>query len=122
MRRPANVEWCYKTIEKMRTAMPDLAIRTTFIVGYPGETDQEFDELMTFVRDMQFDRVGAFIYSYEENTPSADQPGHLPEDVKIARRDALMELQQGISLARNQALVGKTLDVPGIREIQDQAA
>jgi ribosomal protein S12 methylthiotransferase len=111
MRRPANIEWCYRTIEKMRTAMPDLAIRTTFIVGYPGETDQEFEELLTFVRDMQFDRVGAFTYSFEENTPSADQADHLPEEVKQARRDALMELQQSISLARNQAFVGKTMDV-----------
>ena len=111
MRRPANIEWCYRTVEKMRTAMPDLAIRTTFIVGYPGETDQEFDELMTFVRDMQFDRVGAFTYSFEENTPSAEQANHVPEDVKEARRDALMELQQSISLARNQAMVGKTLNV-----------
>jgi ribosomal protein S12 methylthiotransferase len=111
MRRPANVEWCYRTIEKMRAAMPNLAIRTTFIVGYPGETEQEFEELLTFVRDMQFDRVGTFTYSFEENTPSAEQPGHVPEDVKNARRDALMQLQQSISLARNQALVGKTLNV-----------
>ena len=111
MRRPANIEWCYKTVEKMRSAMPDLAIRTTFIVGYPGETDQEFDELMTFVRDMQFDRVGTFTYSFEENTPSAEQADHVPEEVKNARRDALMEMQQSISLARNQALVGKTLNV-----------
>jgi ribosomal protein S12 methylthiotransferase len=111
MRRPANIEWCYRTIEKMRTAMPDLAIRTTFIVGYPGETDAEFDELKQFVRDMQFDRVGVFTYSFEENTPSADQPNHVPEEVKDARRDELMELQQGISLAKNQAMVGKTLNV-----------
>ncbi|HLY29211.1 MAG TPA: 30S ribosomal protein S12 methylthiotransferase RimO [Aggregatilineales bacterium] len=111
MRRPANIEWCYNTIQKMRTAMPDLAIRTTFIVGYPGETDQEFEELLTFVRDLQFDRVGVFTYSYEENTPSAEQASHVPEEVKQARRDALMEVQQTISLARNHALVGKTLDV-----------
>jgi ribosomal protein S12 methylthiotransferase len=111
MRRPANIEWCYKTVEKMRNAMPDLAIRTTFIVGYPGETDQEFDELMTFVKDMQFDRVGVFTYSFEENTPSADQGPQIPQEVKDARRDALMELQQGISLAKNQAQVGKTLNV-----------
>src|SRR5258708_19791104 len=111
MRRPANIEWCYKTVEKMRIAMPDLAIRTTFIVGYPGETDQEFDELMTFVRDMQFDRVGAFVYSYEENTPSAQQPDHLPEDVKQARHDALMEFKQAISLPRNQPLLATTLTV-----------
>ncbi len=111
MRRPANIEWVYQTVGKMRAAMPDLAIRTTFIVGYPGETDAEFDELMGFVKDMQFDRVGAFMYSFEENTPSAEQPDHVPQEVKQARHDSLMELQQGISLARNQALVGKTLSV-----------
>ncbi|MBX3080630.1 MAG: 30S ribosomal protein S12 methylthiotransferase RimO [Anaerolineae bacterium] len=111
MRRPANIDWCYRTVEKMRTAMPDLAIRTTFIVGYPGETDQEFDELKTFVRDLQFDRVGVFTYSFEENTPSADQANHVPEEVKQARRDELMELQQSISLAKNQAQVGKTINV-----------
>ena len=111
MRRPANIEWVYKTVGKMRAAMPDLAIRTTFIVGYPGETESEFNELMGFVRDMQFDRVGAFKYSFEENTPSAEQANHVDEDVKSARHDALMELQQGISLARNQAQVGKTLQV-----------
>jgi ribosomal protein S12 methylthiotransferase len=111
MRRPANIDWVYRTLEKMRSAMPDLSIRTTFIVGYPGETDAEFNELMGFVRDLQFDRVGTFTYSFEENTPSAEQANHLPEAVKSARRDALMELQQGISLARNQALVGKTLKV-----------
>ncbi|GAB4544018.1 MAG: 30S ribosomal protein S12 methylthiotransferase RimO [Anaerolineae bacterium] len=111
MRRPANIEWCYKTIEKMRAAMPDLAIRTTFIVGYPGETESEFNELVTFVKDLQFDRVGVFTYSYEENTPSADQSNHVPEEVKQARRDTLMEVQQAISLAKNQAMVGKTLEV-----------
>ncbi len=111
MRRPAKIEWVYDTIGKMRTAMPDLAIRTTFIVGYPGETDAEFNELLTFVRDLEFDRVGTFTYSFEENTPSADLADHLPEEVKAARRDALMELQQAISLSRNQALVGKQLRV-----------
>lgn len=111
MRRPANIEWVYKTVGKMRAAMPDLAIRTTFIVGYPGETESEFNELMGFVKDMQFDRVGVFTYSFEENTPSAEQPNHVPDEVKAARRDALMELQQGISLSRNQALVGQRLKV-----------
>jgi ribosomal protein S12 methylthiotransferase len=111
MRRPANIEWVYNTVGKLRAAMPNLAIRTTFIVGYPGETDAEFEELCTFVRDLQFDRVGVFTYSFEENTPSAEQPNHLPQEVKDARRDALMAVQQPISLAKNQALVGKTLDV-----------
>lgn len=111
MRRPANLEWIYRTVEKMRAAMPNLAIRTTFIVGYPGETDAEFEELLQFVRDMQFDRVGVFTYSFEENTLSAQQADHLPEEVKQARRDQLMQVQQAISLAKNQAFVGKTLDV-----------
>lgn len=109
MRRPANVDWVYRTLGKMRAAMPDLAVRTTFIVGYPGETDQEFDALMAFVDDMQFDRVGVFTYSFEANTPSGQLPDQVPADVAEARRDALMLKQQQISLARNQRLVGKTL-------------
>jgi ribosomal protein S12 methylthiotransferase len=111
MRRPANVEWVYRTLAKLRAAMPDIAIRTTFIVGYPGETRAEFDALCQFVRDLQFDRVGAFTYSFEPGTPSADLPDLLPEPVKSERYEALMALQQPISLSKNQALVGKTLDV-----------
>jgi ribosomal protein S12 methylthiotransferase len=111
MRRPANIEWVYRTLEKLRSAMPQIAIRTTFIVGYPGETDEEFDGLMQFVRDLRFDRVGAFTYSYEASTPSATVAPQVPEAVKEARRDALMALQQPISLAQNQALVGRVLPV-----------
>lgn len=111
MRRPANIEWVYKTVEKLRTAIPDIAIRTTFIVGYPGETDTEFANLKQFVRDLQFDRFGAFTYSYEASTPSATVAWQVPEDVKVARRDELMALQQPISLAKNQALVGQTLPI-----------
>jgi ribosomal protein S12 methylthiotransferase len=111
MRRPANIEWVYGTVEKLRRAMPDIAIRTTFIVGYPGETDEEFEGLKTFVRDMQFDRVGAFTYSYEASTPSATVSWQVEEDVKLARQAELMELQQTISLARNQAQVGRVLPV-----------
>ena len=111
MKRPANVEWVYETLASMRAAIPNLSVRTTFIVGYPGETDEEFDGLLKFVNDLQFDRVGAFKYSYEIGTPSALLAGQVADDVKEARYNALMELQQGISLARNQALVGKTLPV-----------
>lgn len=111
MRRPANVEWVYGTLAKLRAAMPDIAIRTTFIVGYPGETDEEFAELKQFVTDLKFDRFGAFTYSYEASTPSAAVSWQVPEEVKAARRDELMELQQNISLVRNQALVGQTLPV-----------
>ena len=111
MRRPANIEWVYKTLDKLRTNVPDISIRTTFIVGYPGETQEEFDGLKTFVSDLRFDRVGAFTYSYEASTPSATIDVHLTDEVKKARLDELMELQQPISLAKNQALVGRTLDV-----------
>lgn len=111
MRRPANIEWVYGTVEKLRAAMPDIAIRTTFIVGYPGETDEEFEGLKTFVRDLKFDRVGAFTYSYEASTPSAAVSWQVEEAVKQARQAELMELQQHISLARNQAQVGRVLPV-----------
>lgn len=111
MRRPANIEWVYRTVEKLRAAMPGIAIRTTFIVGYPGETDQEFEALLAFVRDLRFDRVGAFAYSHETGTPSGSLPGQIPDDVKEARRAQLMEEQQSISLRRNQELIGQTLPV-----------
>lgn len=111
MRRPANIEWVYGTIGKLRRAMPDIAIRTTFIVGYPGETDEEFDGLRQMVSDLQFDRVGAFTYSYEASTPSATVSWQVDEAVKQARQEALMQRQQPISLAKNQAQVGKVLPV-----------
>ncbi len=111
MRRPANIDWVYQTVEKLRTAMPNLAIRTTFIVGYPGETDEEFAGLKQFVTDLRFDRVGVFTYSFEASTPSGLLPNQVPEAVKEARRDELMELQQHISLEKNQQFVGQTLPV-----------
>lgn len=111
MKRPAKVEWVYDTIGKLREMIPNLAVRTTFIVGYPGETEEEFQGLMTMVRDLEFDRVGAFTYSYELGTPSATLADHVDDDVKQDRYERLMELQQGISLKKNQAHVGKTLDI-----------
>jgi ribosomal protein S12 methylthiotransferase len=111
MRRPANMDWVYKTVEKIRRVMPDLALRTTFIVGYPGETDEEFQRLLDFVAEMQFDRVGAFIFSYEPGTPSEPLGDPIPEEVKEQRREELMLLQQQISLKKNQSFVGKSLDV-----------
>lgn len=111
MKRPAKVEWVYETVGKLREMVPDLAVRTTFIVGYPGETDEEFDGLMKFVDDLQFDRVGAFTYSYEIGTPSATLPDQVPDDVKQERYERLMALQQGISLKKNQSYVGRTMDI-----------
>ena len=111
MKRPAKVEWVYETIGKLRQLMPNLAVRTTFIVGYPGETEAEFEGLLRMVRELEFDRVGAFQYSYEPGTPSAALPNQVDDDIKQERYERLMETQQGISLKKNQALVGKTLDI-----------
>jgi ribosomal protein S12 methylthiotransferase len=111
MRRPANIEWVYKTVEKIRKIMPDMAIRTTFIVGYPGETEQEFQTLLNFMADLRFDRVGAFTFSFEPGTSSENLGDPIPAEVKQERRDRLMLLQQQISLEKNQAFVGKTLPV-----------
>ncbi len=111
MRRPANLDWVYRTLEKMRRAMPDLVLRTTFIVGYPGETEEEFQALLDFVAEIRFDRVGAFTFSFEPGTASEPLGDPIPPDVKQERWERLMALQQGISLEKNRAWIGRTMDV-----------
>jgi ribosomal protein S12 methylthiotransferase len=111
MRRPAKMDWVYRTLEKMRAALPGLALRTTFIVGYPGESEAEFQTLLDFIREIRFDRVGAFQYSFEVGTPAEPLGDSIPAEVKQERWERLMALQQGISLEINQTFVGKTLDV-----------
>ncbi len=111
MRRPANMDWVHRTLGKMRTVLPDLALRTTFIVGYPGETEEEFQTLLDFIQEIRFDRVGAFQFSFEPGTASESLGDPIPAEVKQERYDRLMELQQSISLEVNQALVGQTMDV-----------
>jgi ribosomal protein S12 methylthiotransferase len=111
MKRPANVKRTRHLIADLREAMPDIALRTSFIVGYPGETEAEFKALLDFVAASRFDRVGVFLYSPEEGTPAASLPDPVPEEVKAERYDRLMALQQGISLELNRAQVGRTLDV-----------
>jgi ribosomal protein S12 methylthiotransferase len=111
MRRPANINWVHETIGKLRNAMPELAIRTTFIVGYPGETEQEFQTLLDFIEEIRFDRLGAFAFSFEPGTYSEALGDPIPEEVKLDRQGRLMEKQQQISLELNQAQIGKTLDV-----------
>ncbi len=118
MRRPANIEWVHTTIAKMRSTLPTLAIRTTFIVGYPGETDEEFQTLLDFVEEMRFDHVGAFQFSFESGTASEALGDPVPVAVKEARFQRLMELQQSISIQINQSFVGQRLDV--LIEGQDQ--
>jgi len=111
MRRPSNIDWVHRTLGKMRAKIPNLAIRTTFIVGYPGETDEEYQALVDFVEEIRFDRVGTFQFSFEEGTTSAPLGDPVPASVKQERFEHLMELQQGISMQINQSYVGQTLDV-----------
>ncbi len=111
MRRPANVDWIYRTLEKMRRAIPDLTLRTTFIVGYPQESEAEFQALVDFVQAMRFDRLGVFPFSFERGTASEALGDPVPAEVKQARLERLMSIQQQISLEKNQAFVGQTLRV-----------
>ncbi len=123
MRRPANMDWVYRTLDKMRAAIPDLALRSTFIVGYPGETEDEFETLLNFIEEIRFDRLGVFTFSFEPGTTSEPLGDPVPQEVKDERKARLMELQQRISLENNQAQVGKTLDVliEGHGEIEGSA-
>ena len=111
MRRPSNIDWVHRTLGKMRSKISNLAIRTTFIVGYPGETDEEYQALVDFVQEIRFDRVGTFQFSFEPGTTSEPLGDPVPAEVKQERFEHLMELQQGISMQVNQSYVGKTLDV-----------
>lgn len=96
---------------KLRSAWPKLTMRTTFIVGFPGETEEDFAELAGFVREQKFERAGVFPYSYEPGTPAVKLDDHLAEEIKTDRRDRLMRVQQEIALGWSQAQVGRTMDV-----------
>ncbi len=111
MKRPHNVTKVRKLIADLRRTMPDIAIRTTFIVGYPGETEEEFGALLTLLEEMKFDRVGVFTYSPEEETEAAGLPAQLPQEVKDERRLRAMELQQKVSREKNQTFIGRRLEV-----------
>lgn len=111
MRRPSDMSAVRSLIRRLREAMPDIAIRTSFIVGFPGETEAEFRSLLEFVEETAFDRLGVFTYSGQEGTPAASLPDQVPEAEKARRYERTMELQQRISLARNRAQVGRELDV-----------
>lgn len=111
MFRPSNVDGLLETFALMRAAMPDMAFRSAFMVGFPGETEEEFTGLLDFIQAIQFDKVGVFNFSPEPDTPAHDMPDQVPEEVKEERRERLMAAQQRISLARNQLQVGRVLEV-----------
>ena len=111
MRRGHTSRITRNLVERLRDRIPGLALRTTFIVGHPGETEQSFQALCDFVREAEFDHMGAFPYSRENGTVSALLPGRVAVDVAEARRDELMEIQRGISRRKLEALIGRDLDV-----------
>ena len=98
-------------IGKLRERIPDICLRTTLISGFPGETQEDFEELYRFVNEMEFDRLGVFAYSQEEDTPAADMQPQVPEEVKCSRRDELMELQQAIAFEKAEEMIGRKLYV-----------
>lgn len=108
MKRGTTQEKTTKLLKKFREAMPEMAIRTTLIVGYPGETQADFEALKSFVKEMRFDRLGCFTYSHEENTTAYDLEDDVPEEVKLARANEIMEIQSQISWELNQQKIGKT--------------
>ncbi|HIK41024.1 30S ribosomal protein S12 methylthiotransferase RimO [Thermoleptolyngbya sp. M55_K2018_002] len=111
MNRPWQGQVNDGIIERIKAAIPDAVLRTTFIVGFPGETEEHFQHLLAFVQRHEFDHVGVFTFSAEEGTPAFSLPNQLPQAVMDDRRDRLMQVQQPISLRRNQAQVGRVVDV-----------
>jgi ribosomal protein S12 methylthiotransferase len=111
MKRPAAAEKSLDRIQTWRSICPDITLRSTFIVGFPGETDAEFDTLLDFLREAQLDRVGCFQYSPVAGAAANALPNHVPEELKQERWERFMALQQEISSARLQAKVGKTIEI-----------
>ncbi len=111
MNRRSTPESIKDTIKRLRKQVPGIAIRTTLIVGFPGEKAEEFEELCDFVSEMRFERLGVFEYSREEGSAAAELPGQIGRDLKRQRKDRIMRLQQAISLENNQKYIGKTLKV-----------
>ncbi len=111
MQRKVNRAATEELLAKLRASIPGLALRTTFIVGFPGETDAEFEELGEFAKAQRFERVGVFPYSFEPGTPATRLDGHLPEEVKGERRNRLMELQQDVAFSWSNQQIGREMDV-----------
>ena len=111
MARKTNQAELRERIARLRKEIPDITLRTTLITGFPGETEEDFKELYNFVDEMEFDRLGVFTYSAEEGTPAAEMEGQVAEEVKIARRNEIMELQQEISAEKAEGRIGKVYEV-----------
>lgn len=109
-------------INRLRREIPDIALRTTLITGFPGETDKQHEELMEFIDEMEFDRLGVFTYSPEENTKAAGMPGQIEESVKEDRRAELMELQQDIALDKGEEMIGRILTIMIEGKVADENA
>jgi ribosomal protein S12 methylthiotransferase len=109
-------------IEKLRSEIPDICLRTTLITGFPGENEEDHEELMGFVDEMEFDRLGVFTYSPEEGTPAAEMADQIPEEVKQDRRSEIMELQQEIAFEKAQTMVGRKLLVLIEGKVADEDA
>lgn len=111
MRRPGHQSQIRRLVEKIRTQVPDVALRTSIIVGFPGETEEDFERLCQFIREVEFDHVGVFTYSPEEGTPSADFENQVPEEIKERRQSQLMEVTREVAAKRTATRVGQTLRV-----------
>lgn len=122
MGRRTNQAQLRQMIGKLRREIPDIALRTTMISGFPGETDEDHEEVMSFVDEMEFDRLGVFAYSAEEDTPAAAFPDQVPQELKEERRDAIMELQQEIAFDKSASMVGRVLDVMIEGKVADEPA
>lgn len=119
MQRRVNGAQTRELVNKLRDRVPNLVLRTTFVVGFPGETDEQFAELRDFVAETEFQRMGVFTYSLEPGTPAEKLEGHLPEEIKNARRDELMALQQGIAFDFADSMVGYELDAMIDEQLDD---
>ncbi len=111
MRRPERQATIRQRVRWLREAIPELVLRTTVIVGFPGETDEDFEALLELLEELRFDRVGAFAYSVEEGTPAATMPDRVPDPVKRERMERLLDVQRAVALERNEAWVGREVDV-----------
>ena len=111
MKRPHNLERVYRFIEELRRAMPQIVLRTSFIAGFPGETEDEFEELLSFAKQIEFDHAGCFTYSRQEWTEAHGHGAQIPDEVKAERRDRFMTQQQAIAARRARSFVGRTLDM-----------